>query len=69
MFRVYLQAIFRRGQAHQGSGNYEKARSDFKKAIELDPKSVDLQRALVNLDKQEAAYKLKEKDVYSKMFK
>jgi peptidylprolyl isomerase len=63
-----VKAIFRRGQAHQGAGNYDKARTDFKTAIEKDPKSTDLKKALINLDKQEQLYKEKEKNVYSKMF-
>lgn len=63
-----LQAIFRRGQAWRGQGDYDKAKADFVAAIKLDPKSKDLRAAYENLKKQQQAYLDKQKELYSGMF-
>jgi len=63
-----VKAIFRRGQAFQGAGNYQKARQDFELAVTRDPNSAELKKALGNLQRLEVVYKAKEKDVYAKMF-
>lgn len=68
LIHTSIQAIFRRGQAWQGQGEYDKAKNDFLAAIKLDPKSKDLRAALENVKQQKQAYLEKQKKMYSGMF-
>lgn len=63
-----IKGLFRKGQALQGLGDWAAARETFSKAIEIDPKSQELKKALVGVSKLEADHKKKEQALYSRMF-
>jgi len=63
-----VKAIFRRGQSHLGMSEFDKAMKDYEAALTLDPKSKELQQALLDLKQQEEIYRKKQKQMCAKMF-
>eukprot|EP01126_Amoeba_proteus_P012956 TRINITY_DN1539_c0_g1_i1.p1 TRINITY_DN1539_c0_g1~~TRINITY_DN1539_c0_g1_i1.p1 ORF type:complete len:316 (-),score=84.78 TRINITY_DN1539_c0_g1_i1:110-955(-) len=63
-----VKAIFRRGQAWQGMGDFEKAKIDFIAAIKLDPHNQDLRKAYEALKRQEQQHLEQQKKMFKNMF-
>ena len=63
-----VKALFRRGSAHMGMGEWAQAKVDLKAANELDPKSKEVREAFAACAKKEAESKKAEKALYGKMF-
>jgi len=63
-----VKALYRRGQAHSGSGEFEKAKEDLTEAVQLSPNSKEIRLELEQLKKNIAAYKQKEKEMFAGVF-
>jgi len=62
-----VQALYRRGQAWAGAGDYERAKADLIDAIRLDPNNADLRTELDKVKKEEQVYLKKQNEMFSKM--
>ena len=63
-----VKALYRRGMARMGLGEYEEAKADLRRASELDPKSKEVRDGFNECAKKEAAAKKGEKAMYGRMF-
>ncbi|EAR96113.1 peptidyl-prolyl cis-trans isomerase (macronuclear) [Tetrahymena thermophila SB210] len=64
-----VKLLYRRAQAYSGTQEYEKAKSDLKEGLKLDPNNAELQKELNALINKEKIQIEKEKKVYANMFK
>jgi len=66
--KTCVKALFRRGQCHIELGNLQEARSDLRRAQELDQSvSVDVEKELAKLDRRQKAQDTKDKNRAKKM--
>jgi peptidyl-prolyl isomerase D len=63
-----VKAMFRLGQAYAMLGEFEKASVELKRAKELAPGDISIQKELVAVHKSQEAYRQKERNMFSKMF-
>merc|ERR1712150_303058 len=64
-----VKALFRRGSAHNGLGDFHSAVVDLKRCLEVQPDNVDAKRALRHVTRAQKAEDLATKETYSKMSK
>jgi len=62
------KALFRRGQCHLGTKDYDLAMVDLLRAQELEPKDKGILQEIAKTKKAKLMYEQKEKQMYSKMF-
>lgn len=62
-----VKALFRRGQAYMLDAQFEKAKNDFKEALQYDPKNKQIRDEMVKLKKLEQDFKQKQKNMYATM--
>jgi len=63
-----VKALYRRGQAHSLSGEFEKAKEDLDEALQYSPKNADIRAEHDKLKKKIKEYKDKEKQMFSGVF-
>ena len=63
-----VKALYRRGMAHMGAGDFATAKEDLRRAAELDPKSKEVRECFKECVGRESDAKKGEKAMYSKMF-
>jgi tetratricopeptide (TPR) repeat protein len=64
-----VKAYVRRGQAHMAKGDHEEAMRDFKKAVELDPKSqTEVSSLMATVNKKLEEHRKKERAAFAGMF-
>jgi len=63
-----VKALYRRGMARMGIGDFAEAKDDLRRAAELDPKSKEVRDGFNECAKKEAAAKKGEKAMYARMF-
>jgi len=62
------KALFRKGQAHSRTNDFEKAKADLLEAIHLSPKSKEIRDEYEAVKQKEESYKQKERDMYKGLF-
>lgn len=62
-----MKGLLRRGRAQVGLSEFETARADFKRVLELDPQNVDAKKELALMQKKEKKEKTQEKQLYKRM--
>uniref|UniRef100_A0A7S1MTR3 peptidylprolyl isomerase n=1 Tax=Neobodo designis TaxID=312471 RepID=A0A7S1MTR3_NEODS len=63
-----IKALFRRGKARNASGDWEAAKPDLKRALELEPGNADVQRELAAVQEQERRQLKADKARYGGLF-
>lgn len=64
-----VKALFRRAKAHTGAWNLQEARSDFTKALQLDPMlSAAVAKELKHLDEMDKLRDKEDKEKFKKLF-
>ncbi|KAL0487472.1 FK506-binding protein [Acrasis kona] len=64
-----VKALFRRGQASNEGKDYEAAKKDLTRALEIEPNNAAVQKLLTTVKKNATEERNKEKKLYSNMFK
>ena len=63
-----VKALYRRGQAHAEDSDFELAKRDFEKVLELDPSNKDAKAAIADIARKQSALDKKQKKVFSNLF-
>jgi FK506-binding protein 4/5 len=63
-----IKALFRRGIAYSESGDWNEAKADFMKCLEMEPENKDVKKELTLLKRKIAEQNAKDKKAYAGMF-
>jgi len=64
-----VKGLYRRAQGYQGYGEFEKARDDLNKVLQIEPNNSTVQALLTKVKQEIVNTKAKEKQLYSRLFK
>lgn len=63
-----IKAWFRRAQAYEALGDFDKAMEDFRKTAELNPEDATIPKSIANVERKKKEQDQKDRALYKKMF-